>query len=369
MGGFDNKEIKKISENKYQSENNNLLRINPQFEHIISGNLSGSSHDRVVNSFIEMSNHDPVIRMEAFNRVISTGRLALPTLYAILLDDEVCNYVAAKTLGLKRKEMKEKLSDPIIQEKRDIRKTIVKTEAIIAISKITMSLDFDEKMKAVMVYQKVLLKEKNDDIIFNTLLSLNRLGDAALSLLPLINEMAKNTSLKQSIRNQALELIGKISEFSRNSANLLINILSNPEESIDIKLNTMSALKEASDNLSKEQSEEIIKIIMNESELNNDINFINRSIELLSSCGDKCLDTLISIIKEKNRNLNCRQIAAYACFGITKKDFNTEDYVLSYFVDIIKELEKEQEVIYKNLESDEYKIYNLLLDLSKKIAY
>ncbi|MCX8202484.1 MAG: hypothetical protein N3G74_01610 [Candidatus Micrarchaeota archaeon] len=356
-----------LNEDKFGFNDDNTFKCNPKFNGLIEGPLSGSSHDRVVHSLVEMFDHSPEIRHGAFDKIKSTGRLALPTLYGILLDENVLTYICGKTLGFKRKEIPEKIKDNEIRDKMESRKVILKMDAVLLVSKIVVGLDYEEKNRAASVFQYLLTHEKNSEVIYSVILSSERLGDAGLILLPTINEIAKNSKNSQKIRNQAISFIAKASEYSKNSINVLINILKDKNESLDIKKNAVMSLEEYADSVNKEKIEELFTIILSELEANDDFEFTNKCISLLSACKSKILEYLIPLIKDRNRSVRIRECACFACFGVAKKDFNLEDYVLSSFHEIIDELKPD--IYYLSVTDDDVKIYNLLVDLAKKLSY
>ncbi|MEM3455386.1 MAG: hypothetical protein QXF07_00605 [Candidatus Micrarchaeia archaeon] len=360
-------------ENKYNKNmQNNLnksdpINIDPKYEGLIKENLSGSAHDRVVHSLVEAFNMNPVIRQEAYDRIKSTGRLALPTLYAIMLDDGVCTYVSAKSLGIKRREMETKLKDKEIEDKINIRNTCLRITVPPLISKIVSNLEYEEKNRAVEVFQKVLLREKNQDIIHSVLLSLEKVGDAAIILIHLLNEIAKNPKYSQRNRSQAILLIAKAVEFTKSSGNLLINIISNPNENFDVVNGAISVLTDSAEFLSKEQSNEIVRILTTHPKFIEDTDFRNRSIELFSACGSKVLEQMLLLIEDQNKPLEVREAACFACFGIAKKDYNLEYYILDSFSKLIDKFRPETQIT--SLVDNNSKIYNLLVDLAKKLSY
>lgn len=355
---------KKIQNN---FDEDNSMRCNPKFKGLIEGMLSGSSHDRVVNSFVEMFDYKDETRLNAFDRIKSTGRLALPTLYGVLLDDEVLTYISAKSMNFKRKEIEEKLKDKEIKEKIENRKIVIKMNSLVLISKIVANLDYEEKNKAISVFQHVLLTEKNSDVLYSALLSLEKLGDASATLLYSINQLAKDQNQSLRVRNQAITLIAKASEFSKNSVNLLLNILSNPKEDATVKANAVISLEEYTDSVSKEQAAEIFKILSKELESSEDTEFINRCTNLFASLGSKILEHLIPLIKDRTKKLKSREVACFACFGAVKKDYNLESYVLAEFDNAIRELKPDPYPF--NVTNDDIRIYEILVDLAKKLSY
>ncbi|MEM4160284.1 MAG: hypothetical protein QXH18_03665 [Candidatus Micrarchaeia archaeon] len=345
----------------------NPINIDPKFEGLIKENLSGSAHDRVVHSLVEAFNMNPVIRQEAYDRIKSTGRLALPTLYAIMLDDKVCTYISAKSLGIKRREMEIKLKDKEIEDKINIRNICLRITVPPLISKIVSNLDYEEKNRAVEVFQKVLLREKNQDVIHSVLISLEKVGDASIILIHLLNEIAKDPKYSQRNRSQAILLIAKAVEFTKSSGNLLINIISNPNENFDVVNGAISVLTDSAEFLSKEQSNEIVNRLITHPKFIEDTAFRNRSIELFSACGSKVLDYMFSLIQDENKPLQVREAACFACFGIAKKDYNLEYYILDSFSKLIDKLRPETQIT--SLVDNNSKIYNLLVDLAKKLSY
>lgn len=380
MGKFSDKYLNRNGNESQKNQNQNYKFTNKiENEEIFNPEFSISENDRVVNLIKEAFHSNTEIRFNSYKKIINLGRKALPTLYSILSDHETAKRIAAKTIGIKLKNLLTGNIDENTKSKIELRAIITKNIACTCSSKIVKDLDYEEKSKLASIFQKLLATnlDKNkysesilqsyEDLKYNILLSIRSLSDAALSLSATINSILKQKDISVKVKNQAILAMAYIAELnSRNSANILINIFEDKSEEQLIRMNALLALGEIGDSLSIEQVDEILNYLIAEIEESGVDENKRAYLEAALGFGRRRINIFLDIIKDRNKKLQTREFACYVCFGIAKKNVDAYDFIVASLDEIRKSLKENSELIY---ESDDKSILILLEDILKILSY
>ncbi len=321
--------------NRFDKKNKNSIRLSVSQQirlNIIEEPPSGPSHERVISAFREFFRSSVFEKDDSFLKIISIGRLALPTLYSIIVDEKRAMEISEKIF--KKDPVQNTNPDPN-QKEKEIQKrlSLVRSGACILISKIVIKLDAEEKSKAADVFYYVLAnKNYDEDTKLNVLYGIRSIGDSAHILVPLVNEIILDKAFSVKIRIQAIAMMGGMQNIGKRSADSLLKVISDETENIIVKRNAITAFGDLSDYMNDDKIKEGFKTFLSELEKVEDENFKDTVIDSLGNFGERCVDDIFEVISDRNRKIDTRIRMLRSIFKVGKVNFMLHDYVLDSLV-------------------------------------
>ena len=295
---------------------------------------SGSSHERVIAIFREFFSSDIFSKGDSFLKMKSMGRLALPTLYSVVVDDREANDVC-------RKIFREKLDNSGKSDSDENLKFVeskipsLRAGACILISKIVSKLETEEKSRAAdVLYYALANKGFDEDIKFNALYGIASVGESANLLVPLANGIMLDKSLSAKLRGQAMSAMSGMQGLGKRSADAFLAMIADENEDMIIKRNAIIAFGDISEYVDDEKIKPAFNLFISELEKTDSESIRDSIVESLGNFGERCVGRMLAIIGDPDKTVFVRIKMLHGIYRIGRVKYMLRDYIAGSLVNL-----------------------------------
>mgnify|MGYP002398909919 CR=1 FL=1 len=293
---------------------------------------SGSSHERVIAIFREFFSSSLFTKGDSFLKMRSMGRLALPTLYSVVVDNSEAKDVC-------RKIFREKLENSGKQNQDENMKFVeskvpsIRAGACILISKIVSKLEAEEKSKAAdVLYYALASKEFDEDIKFSALYGISSVGESANLLIPLANQIMLDKCNPAKLRSQAMSIMAGMQGLGKRSADAFLTIASDESEDIVIRRNAVIAFGDISEYVDEDKIKSAFSIFVSELEKAKSEPLCDSIVDSLANFGERCVDSMLSVVDDPGRKASVRLKMLQGIYGVGRTKYMLRDYIVGSLV-------------------------------------